>query len=208
MLCLYECKFVWNKITVIISSFCWQMFPFLTLHMAELNIFFVFQQYKMYSAQLFAERKASPASQERKVTYLMDQCLLDLLPLLWIRHIHHIIHFVTINSPQWSSIASLARFTPFSLNTWCRWMHDIFKMADNGGGGWTVGWKSNFATQSPETSLNSANINSVWCGHTAQVIKCQEGIATQMLCGGIEAQNPKCWGSLNLKLQTTRYRKK
>lgn len=47
----------------------------------------------MYSGQMYAERKVLPSSRQRKVSYLMDQSFSNWVSLLWMRHIHHTIHF-------------------------------------------------------------------------------------------------------------------
>lgn len=67
--------------------------------MCELNIFFILHL-KIYSGQLYARRKALPFSQQRKVSYLMDHSLSNLVSLLWIRHNHCTIHFLDI-IPAW-----------------------------------------------------------------------------------------------------------
>lgn len=50
----------------------------------------------MYSGQLFAGRKTLPSSQQRKVSYLMDHSISNLVSLLWMRHIHRTMHLADI----------------------------------------------------------------------------------------------------------------
>lgn len=54
----------------------------------------------MISEEPSAGRNALPFSQQRKVSYLMDHSLSDLVSLLWISHLHRPVHFGD-TTPAW-----------------------------------------------------------------------------------------------------------
>lgn len=133
-------------------------------------------------------------SQQRKVSYLMDHSVSNLVSLPWIRRIQHarmllMRGLITASDREIEGSAALIVLVYLHPQSNAdEGLIYLLIMAGGGGGrinGWMEKKKSNFATQSPETSLNLGDVNRRGCGHKTRVIKCQAVIASLLLlCGG------------------------